>query len=155
MKHNSSSPENLVTTEPQRQALEKMSQDLITKLNIMVAEQNERARLFAEQQHSLSSLPTSVPVATSSHPQPLPQRTQLPHPIRPQLPTYTPSMHTTAPKPLFTPSYTPEVKTPKQPSRPQPKAPRPAKETKSEEGIGPFGILGILFIVFMLLRGCQ
>ncbi len=46
-----------VTTEPQRQALEAMSQDLINKLSAMVAEQERRAHEFAQQQHSLSALP--------------------------------------------------------------------------------------------------
>lgn len=49
---------NEVTTEPQRQALEAMSNDLVNKLNTMVAEQEQRAHDFAAQQHSLSSLPT-------------------------------------------------------------------------------------------------
>ncbi|MBR5888176.1 MAG: hypothetical protein IKZ07_08210 [Akkermansia sp.] len=49
-----------VTTEPQRQALEAMSQDLINKLSAMVAEQERRAHEFAQQQHSLSSLPIQM-----------------------------------------------------------------------------------------------
>lgn len=43
-----------VTTEPQRIALERMSAELIHNLNVMIAEQEERARLFAEQHHSTS-----------------------------------------------------------------------------------------------------
>ena len=49
-----------VSTEPQRQALEAMSNDLVAKLNAMVAEQEQRAHEFALQQHSLSSLPTQT-----------------------------------------------------------------------------------------------
>lgn len=49
-----------VSTEPQRQALEAMSQDLVAKLNAMVAEQERRAHEFARQQHSLSALPTQT-----------------------------------------------------------------------------------------------
>lgn len=49
-----------MSTEPQRQALEAMSQDLVAKLNAMVAEQEQRAHEFALQQHSLSSLPTQT-----------------------------------------------------------------------------------------------
>ncbi len=52
-----SSPDERVTTEPQRQALDTMSQELVNKLNVMVAEQEQRAREFAARQHSLSSLP--------------------------------------------------------------------------------------------------
>lgn len=46
-----------VTTEPQRQALDEMSRELLRKLNAMVEEQNERARQFANTEHSLSSTP--------------------------------------------------------------------------------------------------
>lgn len=46
-----------VSTEPQRQALDEMSQELLRKLNTMVEEQNERARQFASTEHSLSSKP--------------------------------------------------------------------------------------------------
>lgn len=54
-------PTEHVTTEPQRLALEAMSQDLVKKLNCMVAEQEARAREFAAHQHSLSSLPVQTP----------------------------------------------------------------------------------------------
>lgn len=46
-----------VSTEPQRKALDAMSDDLVRKLHAMVAEQEQRAREFAAHQHSLSSLP--------------------------------------------------------------------------------------------------
>ncbi len=46
-----------VSTEPQRQALDEMSRQLVEKLNDMVREQHERARRFAATQHSLSPLP--------------------------------------------------------------------------------------------------
>lgn len=46
-----------VSTEPQRRALDAMSDDLVRKLHAMVAEQEQRAREFAAHQHSLSSLP--------------------------------------------------------------------------------------------------
>lgn len=47
----------LVTTEPQRRALDEMSRELLDKLNSMVAAQNARAEEFARTQHSLSARP--------------------------------------------------------------------------------------------------
>lgn len=70
MPQKGSSPDGRVTTEPQRQALDAMSQELVNKLNVMVAEQEQRAREFAARQHSLSSLPQqtlpSDPVPSSA-----------------------------------------------------------------------------------------
>ena len=71
-----------VSTEPQRQALEAMSRDLVNKLNAMVAEQEQRAQEFARQQHSLSSLPTqtlpeiSIPTLPNPEPTPVALHTQ-------------------------------------------------------------------------------
>lgn len=63
-----------VSTEPQRRALEAMSQDLVDKLNAMVAEQERRAHEFARQQHSLSALPTqTLPELNAPIPTALPQ----------------------------------------------------------------------------------
>lgn len=88
---------NEVTTEPQKQALEAMSNELVQKLNAMVAEQERRAHAFAAQQHSLSSLPTySLPEVTAPQlpeaplppePQPTSYRPEAPAP-QPQQPTY-------------------------------------------------------------------
>ncbi len=76
---------NEVTTEPQKQALEAMSNDLVHKLNAMVAEQERRAHDFAAQQHSLSSLPTySLPEVTA------PQLPEAPLPPEPQPTSYRP-----------------------------------------------------------------
>lgn len=44
----------------QRKALEEMSDALVAKLFVMVKEQDERAREFAERTHSLSSLPQEI-----------------------------------------------------------------------------------------------
>ena len=51
-----------VSSEPQRRALDAMSEDLVRKLHAMVAEQEARARAFAATQHSLSSLPKLQPL---------------------------------------------------------------------------------------------
>ena len=70
MPQTTSSPDERVTTEPQRQALDAMSQELVNKLNIMVAEQEQRAREFAARQHSLSSLPQQTLPPVPSEPVP-------------------------------------------------------------------------------------
>lgn len=57
-----------VTTEPQRQALDEMSHDLLRKLNAMVEEQNERARQFANTEHSLSSTPMEFNITLPESP---------------------------------------------------------------------------------------
>ena len=93
---------NEVTTEPQKQALEAMSNDLVHKLNAMVAEQERRAHDFAAQQHSLSALPTYT----------------LPEVTAPQLPE-----DPTQPQPLPT-SYRPEAPAP-QPQKVAHRAPLP------------------------------
>lgn len=47
----------IVTTEPQRQALDAMSQALVEKLNRMVEEQHQRVEEFTRMEHSLSQRP--------------------------------------------------------------------------------------------------
>ena len=49
-------------TEAQKKALEEMSAALLEKLHVMVKEQEERVREFAERTHSLSSLPQGIRV---------------------------------------------------------------------------------------------
>ncbi len=71
-----------VSTEPQRQALDEMSRQLVEKLNEMVREQNERARRFATQQHSLSPLPGQMEQPVT--PQPTAESSPLPQPPAPQ-----------------------------------------------------------------------
>ena len=65
------SVEEQVTTEPQRLALEAMSNELVEKLHAMVEEQQQRAREFAAHQHSLSSLPSTHTPAVAPPPPPL------------------------------------------------------------------------------------
>lgn len=74
-----------VTTESQRQALDEMSRDLLRKLDAMVEEQNERARQFANTEHSLSSTPMEFnitlpesPSISNSPPIPVQQATSTP-----------------------------------------------------------------------------
>ena len=58
-----------VSSEPQRRALDAMSEDLVRKLHAMVAEQEARARAFAATQHSLSSLPKLQPLPEQRFPE--------------------------------------------------------------------------------------
>lgn len=58
-----------VTTEPQRQALDAMSQALVQKLNLMVEEQHRRVEEFTRLEHSLSQRPMEFRMPESSAPQ--------------------------------------------------------------------------------------
>lgn len=58
-----------VTTEPQRQALDAMSQALVEKLNRMVEEQHRRVEEFTRLEHSLSQRPMEFRMPESSAPQ--------------------------------------------------------------------------------------
>lgn len=131
---------DFVTTEPQRKALEAMSRDLVDKLNIMVAEQEARAREFAAHQHSLSALPTQQPLHTTVKPQVAPTSYRHEQPVAPQ---YKPAA--TPPPPQYFP--------------PIPQAPQPTvirKKKKEEEGVGSTAIIIFLVIVFIIIsRGCS
>ena len=162
-----------VTTAPQRQALETMSQNLIEKLNAMVAEQEQRARDFAAHQHSLSSLPSyTLPEITQA---PL---TSVPRPPEPTESTLLPYATTTGNQSATTPGPTitngprlPKVPSAPRESRPHKntsKSPSPSGEYKmptiirdseSDEQKGSIGagtISVIIFIIIVLLmHGCE
>ena len=151
-----SSVEEQVTTEPQRLALEAMSNELVEKLHAMVEEQQQRAREFAAHQHSLSSLP-STHTPTVSHP-PVPPAPYVPEEYEyspqeeeyinlPPIPT-----RSTAPRARYT-----------EPSVPHP-APKPRKTSKvkrepqedTEGNIGAGTIIFILAVVFFIFsKGCS
>lgn len=57
-----------VSTEPQRRALEEMSQALLGRLDEMLAEQARRSAEFAERTHSLSHLPELTPPVKPGEP---------------------------------------------------------------------------------------
>ncbi len=61
-----------VSTEPQRQALDAMSHQLVENLNAMIREQNERAQRFAATQHSVSARPAQPPIQDIEPPPPPP-----------------------------------------------------------------------------------
>ncbi len=150
-----SSPQ--VTTEPQRLALEQMTEQLITKLNKMVEEQQKRAEEFAQHRHSLSSLPTAAS---------LPKTTQLPTPPAPPAPPVATAAQTqpvliAKPQIMPLPEHTPQQvshhrqRTPKQqlPPVPGPTAPHHQQQPESE-GISAGTIIFVLAIIFVLLKGC-
>lgn len=159
MKRQSTSTEQ-VTTEPQRLALEAMSQDLVRKLNSMVAEQEARAREFAAHQHSLSSLPVQTPPVTTASTYHKPKQKQYHrHTPPPQPPTYTPPTYT-QPTPTHEPSYTDTYLPPVPTASPTPRKKAPTvirgRKKKEEEGVGVGTIITIIFIVFILMsRGCS
>lgn len=164
-----------VTTEPQRLALEAMSNDLVRKLNAMVAEQEQRAREFAAQQHSLSSLPTlSVPEVAepviSEIPVAAPQQTGIKARIAPQYRSE--ERVKTAPPPptrklpevpkaatnqeFFRYNETRQVNTTSAREYKMPTIIRDTGAEKKEGTIGAGTIATIIFILFILImQGCE
>ena len=130
-----------VTTEPQRQALEAMSEELVRKLNIMVAEQEARAREFAKHQHSLSSLPAQQQPQIHAHtPKPY-QKTQ------PEYTRHFTTQHAESPKEQqFATSQHIE---PRPLRQKQPTVIR-QKEKQQEEGVSATAIIVILLILFSI-----
>lgn len=150
-----------VSTEPQRIALEQMSADLVHKLNLMIAEQEERVRVFAEQHHSQSPFPEQ------GHATLLPEHPVTPTPDEPEEEIPLP----VAKKPLVakfkaiarrTLPTVPADDTPRhyEPDRPakrvSPIQPtRPASGEKEESKIGIGTIVTFIVIVLFLLRACS
>lgn len=142
-----------VTTEPQRIALERMSAELIHNLNVMIAEQEERARLFAEQHHSTSPLPQH-PVAEKLPEPPTIAPVPEPEPVKPLVAKFKAIARRNVP-PLVTSSPN------EQPEPPQPRPipvitkPRKTTESKEESSIGVGTIVTIIVIILFLLRACS
>lgn len=145
-----------VSTEPQRRALDAMSEDLVRKLNAMVAEQEARARDFAAHQHSLSSLPrlhqelpqVSVPQV---------EQTPLKGLLKQQRPKKQGGI-TNGPRPATKQHHLP----PAEPIYDYPPAEwdeethhQPIQEEKKEAGIGAGTIIFIIFVLFFILRSCS
>lgn len=143
-----------VTTEPQRLALEEMSADLTRKLNDMVAEQEERVRIFAAQHHSLSPSPSAPdnPFPQAEFPQAAPQQ---PEPQAPGL------MGRTRPAITNGPQIPAQRRQPPVPAA----APVPARynrpvtfpsSEKKESSIGAGAVATIIFVIFIILvRSCD
>lgn len=148
--HPPSHPDESVTTEPQRLALERMSAQLIHNLNVMIAEQEERVRIFAEQHHSPSPLP--------QHPAPeiLPEPPSVapvpePEPAKPLVAKFKAIARRNVP-PLVTSS-------PNEQPQPRPipviSTPRKTTESKEESSIGVGTIVTFIVIILFLLRACS
>ena len=133
-----------VSTEAQRQALEEMSNELVRKLNLMIQEQEQRAREFAATHHS--TLPTpAAPVLNIPAPEPV---AKAPAPA---------TVYAPAPPP---PPVTRREQHPS-PKREQPtrcSVPSPgAKKTKPQEEEGNIGMGIVIFSlvgIIMLIRSC-
>lgn len=147
-----SHPDESVTTEPQRLALERMSAQLIHNLNVMIAEQEERVRIFAEQHHSPSPLPQHpTPEKLPEPPSvaPIPE----PEPAKPLVAKFKAIARRNVP-PLVTSS-------PNEQPQPQPRpipvisTPRKTTESKEESSIGVGTIVTFIVIILFLLRACS
>lgn len=133
-----------VSTEAQRQALEEMSNELVRKLNLMIQEQEQRAREFAATHHS--TLPTpAAPVLNIAAPVPV---AKAPAPAT----VYAPA---SPPPPVTRREQQPSPKR-EQPTRCS--APSPgAKKTKPQEEEGNIGMGIVIFSlvgIIMLIRSC-
>lgn len=152
MKNNEQIP-NQVTTEPQRKALESMSEALVHKLNMMVAEQEARAREFANQQHSLSSLPTQhQPQLQTNIPKPYNNKQQAaytppPSKQQPEFPRYSTTQHAEAPR---EPQFSPTQHKDHRPHRQKQPTVIRQKENQPEGGISATAIIVILLILFSI-----
>lgn len=157
-------PTEMVDTEPQRRALEEMSQALLGKLEAMVAQQEKRAQDFADTTHSLSSLPgavaTQIPVPQVAMP-------EIPQPVMPKAS----DMQAKVAAPATAASHTYESKASKAPplvrespaAKPPPARPKPepvrrpvarkAPEAEGNTGAGLLVTVGV--VIFFLLRGCS
>ena len=133
-----------VSTEAQRQALEEMSNELVRRLNLMIQEQEQRAREFAATHHS--TLPTpAAPVLNIPAPEPV---AKAPAPAT----VYAPAP---PPPPVSRREQHPSPKR-EQPTRCS--APSPgAKKTKPQEEEGNIGMGIVIFSlvgIIMLIRSC-
>ena len=133
-----------VSTEAQRQALEAMSNELVRKLNLMIQEQEQRAREFAATHHS--TLPTpAAPVLNIPAPEPV---AKAPAPAT----VYAPAP---PPPPVTRREQHPSPKR-KQPTRCSVPSPG-AKKTKPQEEEGNIGMGIVIFSlvgIIMLIRSC-
>lgn len=141
-----------VTTEPQRLALEQMTEQLIAKLNKMVEEQEKRAREFAQHRHSLSALPTTAR---------LPEKPHCPTPPAPPItaPAYTQPERIIKPQIVPPPAHIPHQQsahqqTDKKQLPPLRKQSSSHQTQQESEGISAGTIIFVLAIIFVLLKGC-
>lgn len=130
--------EQEVSTEAQRQALDAMSADLVSKLNRMIEEQNARVQEFA----------TQYPQAAATESEPVTYHAPRPEPPRPT--------HSVTPPPAVKPS--PEAPPPARPQRHVPAAKTkstPPDAGKGENSIGCGKLVFIIAVIVILLRCCN
>ena len=144
-----------VTTEPQRIALERMSAELVHKLNVMIAEQEERVRIFAEQPQS----PLPQHPAPETLPEPpaytAPPASPQPEHKKPLMAKFKAIARRNAP-PLVTESpLTREQELPNPRPIPVLTTPRKPAESKEEGSIGVGTIVTGIVIILLLLRACS
>lgn len=142
-----------VNTEPQRAALEEMSQALLAGLNAMVAEQERRAAEFAARTHSLSALPEQAPLPQVEPAAPLPQVEPAVAPAEPAVAR--PAARRVQPPPGAKPEPTPPPKqqwtsAPPKPRRVEPSHRFGAGDEKSSVGSG--WVVFVIFAIYIIIR---
>ena len=145
--------EHHVSTESQRLALDAMSAQLVHKLNAMISEQQERARLFAEQHHSSLPIPQQfTPTVPVSPPPPAAE----PAPSIAPPPRHKPVPPPPATrKPALQQEWKLDYPQPPAPVRPPVRSTPKKKTGKDEEGnIGAGTIITIIIVVIILMRAC-
>lgn len=136
--------EQSVSTEAQRLALEAMSADLVHKLNLMIQEQETRAREFAAAHHHA---PVNLP-PQSYTPQPAPSAASYAVNTAPQ-----PARQAPQPPPLRTTPIWDEPPPPPRAAIPRRRAAtKPAQEEDS--GIGTGTVIFALVGIILLVRSC-
>lgn len=141
-----------VNTDAQRQALDRMSAELLDKLNTMIAEQEARVQEFSLQQNSLSPLPRTEPrpdVKPAGQPSPTipePKWEQPAHPVPPRPRSVTP--------PPTKPKRNQQRTNQTPPPVPRQAAPPAKAGDKQESSIGCGTIAIALIVISMLVRAC-
>lgn len=156
--------------EPQRKALEDMSQALLQKLNAMVAEQEGRAQEFAARVHSLSAQPQGSVLPELQQIAP-----ELPSVPEPEMPVLTPHAAEVAEEGAAAPSRAavkaasvpPLVRQMKaavesvpphrrrEEQQRTPARPNPKGKAKGEEKISVVTLCIIGWVLFLVLRSCS
>lgn len=145
-----------VSTEPQRQALDAMSQELVRKLHAMVAEQEERVKRFAANEPPspssipAPSFPATLPSAPSGKKSPGSPQESLSAGQMKQRPTITNG-------PQLPPSPPPRPAALPKKEYEMPKILRtPTQGRKEESGIGagPISVI-IIILIILIMRSCD
>ncbi len=143
----------VVSTEPQRQALDEMSRQLVERLNEMVQEQNERARLFAATQHSLSPLPKLPQAEQPSPPEPEPVTQTTRRPDIPPPPALPREARPKEPQ-SFAPTPKPQPQGLADWLKPESAATQEAQKTGDEVGCGSVSTIITIILLVLIIRSC-